>query len=61
MLYEFCTFRNLVGGSIETMCRASLVVQWISICLPMQGTRVQGLAQEDPTCHGATKPMHPSY
>ena len=27
----------------------------------MQGTRVQALVQEDPTCHGATKPVHHSY
>ena len=25
----------------------------------MQGTRVQALVQEDPTCRGATKPMRP--
>ena len=24
----------------------------------MQGTRVRTLVQEDPTCHGATKPVH---
>ena len=36
----------------------SLVVQWLRICLTMQGTWVQALVQEDPTCHGATKPMH---
>ena len=34
----------------------SLVVQWFRIHLPMQGTWVQSLVQEDPTCHGATKP-----
>ena len=27
------------------------------ICLPMQGTRVQALVWEDPTCHGVTKPV----
>ena len=27
----------------------SLVVQWFRTCLPMQGTRVQALVQEDPT------------
>ena len=27
----------------------------------MQGTRVQALVQEDPTCRGATKPMHHNY
>ena len=36
--------------------RASLVAQWLRIDLPMQGTRVRALVQEDPTCHGATKP-----
>ena len=36
---------------------ASLVVQWLRICLPTHGTRVRALVQEDPTCHGATKPM----
>ena len=36
---------------------ASLVAQWLRICLPMQGTRVRALVQEDPTCCGATKPM----
>ena len=35
----------------------SLVAQWLGIHLPMQGTRVQSLVQEDPTCHGATKPV----
>ena len=31
----------------------SLVVQWIRICLPMQGTWVWSLVQEDSTCRGA--------
>ena len=37
--------------------RASLVAQWLGICLPMQGTRVRALVWEDPTCHGATRPV----
>ena len=40
---------------------ASLVVQWLRIHLPMQGTWVRALVQEDPTCHGATKPMRHNY
>ena len=36
--------------------RASLVVQQLRIHLPMQGTRVQFLVQEDPTCRGAASP-----
>ena len=35
----------------------SLVVQWLRIHLPMQGTQVRSLAQEFFTCHRATKPM----
>ena len=40
---------------------ASLVVQWLRICLPMQGTRVRALVWEDPTCCGATKPVCHNY
>ena len=39
----------------------SLVAQLLRIHLPMQGTQVRSLAREDPTCRGATKPMHPNY
>ena len=39
----------------------SLVVQWLRICLPMQGTRVRALVWEDPTCRGATRPMSHNY
>ena len=39
----------------------SLVMQWLRIHLPMQGTQVRALVWEDPTCCGATKPMHHSY
>ena len=41
--------------------RDSLVVQWLRILLPMEGTRVQSLVQEHPTCLGATKPMRHNY
>ena len=41
--------------------RTSLVVQWLRICLPMQGTLVRALLREYPTCHGATKPVCHSY
>ena len=37
----------------------SLVVQWLRIGLPMQGTQVS--AQEYPTCHGATRPVRHNY
>ena len=41
--------------------RTSLVVQWLRIRLPVQGTRVRALVQEDPTCCRATKPVHHNY
>ena len=36
------------------MLWASLLMQWIRICLPMQGTQVQSLVREDPTHRGIT-------
>ena len=41
--------------------RASLVAQWLRICLPMQGTRVRALVREDPTCCRATRPVRHNY
>ena len=38
-----------------------LVVQWLRICLPMQGTRVRARVREDPTCRRATKPVRHNY
>ena len=35
----------------------SLVIQWLRIHLPKQGTWVQSLVREDSTCCGATKPV----
>ena len=45
----------------KCVLRASLVAQWLRICLPMQETRVRALVWEDPTCRGATKPMCHNY
>ena len=45
----------------KVLPRASLVAQWLRIRLPMQGTRVRALVQEDPTCCRATKPVRHNY
>ena len=45
----------------ENRLGASLVAQWLRVCLPMKGTRVQALVWEDPTCRGATKPVSHNY
>ena len=41
--------------------RTSLMVQWLRICMPRQGTHIQPLVQEDPMFYGATKPMYHNY
>ena len=41
-------YKNINNGG------TSLVAQWLRIHLPMQGTQVQCLVQEDPTCLCAT-------
>ena len=42
-------------------CWASLVAQWLRVCLLMQGTRVRALVWEDPACRGAARPVSHSY
>ena len=48
---------SIASGTYKMLSRTSLVVQWLRIRLPRQGTRVQALVREDPTCRGATKPV----
>ena len=43
----------------KSKAQASLVVQWLGICLPMQGMQVRSLVWEDPTCLRAAKPSCP--
>ena len=60
---DFIKIKNFYASknTIKNVERASLVAQWLRICLPMQGTRVRALVWEDPTCRGATKPVSYSY
>ena len=53
-LYNSKAAQKWMGG-------ASLVAQWLRICLPMQGTQVRALVWEDPTCRGATGPVGHNY
>ena len=61
--YFLCLSGWVDEGINETKLanRASLVAQWLRICLPMQGTQVRSLVQEDPTCCGATKSVSHNY
>ena len=54
-------FRKQFGSFFKSQTWASLVAQWLRICLPIQGTRVRALIWEDPTCRGATKPVSHNY
>ena len=67
----FCTFvdfqnklkrkeRNRKTNTFKRK-RASLVAQWLGVCLPVQGTRVRALVWEDPTCRGAIGPVSHNY
>ena len=46
---------------VKSQFQNSLVVQWLKLHLPILGTQVRSLVQEDPTCRGATRPMHHNY
>ena len=64
-----CAYHPQSSGLVEQtnsiiktqLAGVSLVAQWLRICLPMQGTWVRALVWEDPTCHGATKPVRHTY
>ena len=45
--------------NLKASAGASLVAQWSKICLAMQGTEVEALFWDDPTCLWVTKPMCP--
>ena len=55
------TMMSNIINEIKNSLGASLMVQWLRICLPMQGTQVRALVWEDPTCRGATRPVSHNY
>ena len=59
--FDIFTCRTWKKCHLKVRRAAPLVAQWLRIRLPMQGTRVQALAQEDPTCSRATKPVCHNY
>ena len=64
-LRQVLIYPNYSRGSkysmVKNLLRASLVAQWLRVCLLMQETRVRALLWEDPTCRGATKPVRHNY
>ena len=65
--FPFCRVKNsregFPGGAVvkNPPAGASLVAQWLRICLPMQGTQVRALVWEDATCRRAAGPVSHSY
>ena len=56
-----CGLQICLGLCKNTHPWVSLVVQWVRLLLPMQGTQLRSLVQENSTCHWATKPMWHNY
>ena len=57
-----CVATNVATRTYKKInLRASLVAQWLRICLLMQGTRVRARVWEDPTCRGAAGPVSHNY
>ena len=54
-------FSSKISWSQKRCLESSLVVQWLRICLAMQGTPVQSLLREDRTWYSAAKPMLCNY
>ena len=61
MFRKFYLYNLHTGVPCKTLGKTSLVVQWLRIHLPIQGTQIQSLVQEDSTCHRATKPVYHNY
>ena len=58
--YLACTLQKCSYSKRQT--GTSLVVYWLRICFPTQGTQVQSQVGElRSTCCGATKPSHCNY
>ena len=58
MCIKLMTDKNLLYKKINKI-KFKIII--IIIRLPMQGTQVRALVREEPTCRGATKPVHHNY
>ena len=61
ILCQWCHRNHIFIKGKQWKDGASLMAQWLRIRLPMQGTHVWALVQEDPTCRRAAKPVHLNY
>ena len=53
--------KNCLKKKLRKQSSTSLVAQWLSICLAIQGTQVWSLIWEEFICHGETKPVCHNY
>ena len=60
-VYLFSWANSFHNAYIKRGCQDFPGGEWWRILLPMQGTWVRSLVQEDSTCHGAAKPVHHNY
>ena len=60
-VFFFCNWGTENNKQKRNISGTSLVVQWLEVCLPTQGTWVPSLFGEDPTCCRATKPQGRNY
>ena len=60
LLSQTATWKSFWGKCIKYYFHwgTCLLVQWLRSRLPMQGTWVRSWVRKDPTCCGATEPMH---
>ena len=56
-----CRMNMVQPFVMKKRSRASLLFQWLRICLTVQGTPVRPLLWEDPTCHRTNKPVCHNY
>ena len=61
MAFVHTSNKHFENVNKKGLFRISLVAQWLRICLKIQGKWVRSLVREDPTCWGATKPIHHNY
>ena len=61
-LFHFNVWQNpLQIKKKKNRVRGTSLVEWIGICLPVWGTWVRSLVQEDSTCRRATKLVQHNY
>ena len=59
--HHLVKLKHMHHETCSRVFRTYLLVQWLGICLPMQGTQVWSLVQGDSMCYRATKPTYHNW